>query len=84
MTAGTGIAHSEFNPSETEPVHLYQIWLFPERRGLEPSLRAEGVSRGRSSNQLRLGRIAGRTATARSRSARMPGFFSPRWPKGAK
>ena len=31
MTAGTGIEHSEFNPSETEPVHLYQIWLFPER-----------------------------------------------------
>jgi quercetin 2,3-dioxygenase len=37
MTAGTGIEHSEFNPSETEPVHLYQIWLFPERRGLSPS-----------------------------------------------
>jgi quercetin 2,3-dioxygenase len=37
MTAGTGIEHSEFNPSESEPVHLYQIWLFPERRGLTPS-----------------------------------------------
>ena len=37
MTAGTGIEHSEFNPSETEPVHLYQIWLFPEKRGLVPS-----------------------------------------------
>jgi redox-sensitive bicupin YhaK (pirin superfamily) len=37
MTAGTGIEHSEFNPSESEPVHLYQIWLFPERRGLAPS-----------------------------------------------
>lgn len=37
MTAGTGVLHSEFNPSETEPVHLYQIWLFPERKGLEPS-----------------------------------------------
>ena len=37
MTAGTGITHSEFNPSATEPVHLYQIWLFPERRGLPPS-----------------------------------------------
>jgi redox-sensitive bicupin YhaK (pirin superfamily) len=36
MTAGTGIAHSEFNASETEPVHLYQIWLLPERRGLAP------------------------------------------------
>lgn len=37
MTAGTGITHSEFNPSDTEPVHLYQIWLYPERKGLEPS-----------------------------------------------
>src|SRR5262245_3185817 len=37
MTAGTGIRHSEFNPSATEPTHLYQIWLFPERKGLEPS-----------------------------------------------
>ena len=37
MTAGTGITHSEFNPSPTEPVHLYQIWLLPERPGLTPS-----------------------------------------------
>ncbi|HEY4312407.1 MAG TPA: pirin family protein [Pirellulales bacterium] len=37
MTAGTGIRHSEFNPSATEPVHLYQIWLLPERAGLTPS-----------------------------------------------
>jgi redox-sensitive bicupin YhaK (pirin superfamily) len=36
MTAGTGILHSEFNPSATEPVHLYQIWLFPKRKGLPP------------------------------------------------
>lgn len=37
MSAGTGIRHSEFNPSSSEPVHLYQIWIHPERRGLEPS-----------------------------------------------
>jgi redox-sensitive bicupin YhaK (pirin superfamily) len=37
MTAGTGVRHSEFNPSTTEPVHLYQIWLLPERPGLPPS-----------------------------------------------
>jgi redox-sensitive bicupin YhaK (pirin superfamily) len=37
MTAGTGIRHSEFNPSADEPVHLYQIWLLPERSGLTPS-----------------------------------------------
>ncbi len=37
MSAGTGIRHSEFNPSATEPVHLYQIWIEPERAGLQPS-----------------------------------------------
>lgn len=36
MTAGTGVSHSEFNPSETEAVHLLQIWLLPERRNLTP------------------------------------------------
>jgi redox-sensitive bicupin YhaK (pirin superfamily) len=36
MTAGTGIRHSEFNPSATEPVHLYQIWLLPRAAGLTP------------------------------------------------
>src|SRR5262245_35357972 len=36
MTAGTGVRHSEFNPSDTERVHLYQIWLLPQRKGLEP------------------------------------------------
>lgn len=36
MTAGTGIEHSEFNPSATERVHLYQIWILPEKDGLEP------------------------------------------------
>src|SRR5215207_6665359 len=36
MTAGTGITHSEFNPSKAEPVHLLQIWLFPDRRGHTP------------------------------------------------
>ena len=37
MTAGTGLTHSEFNPSADEPVHFYQIWLLPDRNGLEPS-----------------------------------------------
>ena len=37
MSAGTGILHSEFNPSDTEDTHLYQIWLFPERKGITPS-----------------------------------------------
>lgn len=36
MSAGRGVMHSEFNPSQKDPVHLLQIWLLPERRGLDP------------------------------------------------
>ncbi|MFL5330050.1 MAG: pirin family protein [Gemmataceae bacterium] len=36
ITAGSGIRHSEFNPSPSEPVHLYQIWLEPDQVGLKP------------------------------------------------
>ena len=37
MSAGTGVTHSEFNPSATEPLHLLQIWIQPRVRGLTPS-----------------------------------------------
>jgi redox-sensitive bicupin YhaK (pirin superfamily) len=37
MSAGTGITHSEYNASETDALHFLQMWILPERRGLEPS-----------------------------------------------
>ena len=36
MTAGSGIRHSEYNPSKTDPLHFYQIWILPEKDDLAP------------------------------------------------
>ena len=54
MSAGTGITHSEFNPSQTEPVHLYQIWLFPERKGITPSYEQRAFPDDQLTGRLRL------------------------------
>jgi redox-sensitive bicupin YhaK (pirin superfamily) len=54
MTAGTGVRHSEFNPSDREPVHLYQIWLLPERHGLPPSYEQKAFAEEERRGKLRL------------------------------
>ncbi len=52
MTAGTGIIHSERNPSADEKLHLLQIWIEPEQKGLAPSYEQKATSIG--SGQLQL------------------------------
>jgi redox-sensitive bicupin YhaK (pirin superfamily) len=54
MNAGTGITHSEFNASRTEPVHLLQIWLLPERKGLKPSYEQKAFPEAERRGRLRL------------------------------
>ena len=45
MAAGTGVTHSEFNPSPTEPVHLLQIWILPERKGVKPTYAEKSLAK---------------------------------------
>jgi redox-sensitive bicupin YhaK (pirin superfamily) len=60
MSAGTGVTHSELNPSGEEPVHLLQIWIRPEREGIEPFYEQKAFPEEERSGRLRL--IASRDA----------------------
>ncbi len=53
MSAGSGVQHSEFNPSKTEAVHLYQIWIMPDERDAEPRY-AEMPMAGAAAGKLHL------------------------------
>jgi redox-sensitive bicupin YhaK (pirin superfamily) len=54
ITAGTGVMHSEFNPSNKELVHFYQIWLLPNQRRLQPSYEELALDSDEKRGQFRL------------------------------
>jgi redox-sensitive bicupin YhaK (pirin superfamily) len=60
MAAGTGVQHSEFNPSEKEPVHLLQIWIQPDRQGAKPRYEEKSMAKAKPGELHLIASQAGR------------------------
>jgi redox-sensitive bicupin YhaK (pirin superfamily) len=54
MSAGSGVRHSEYNASKTDPVHFLQIWIVPEKKGLAPSYEQKTFGEAEKRDVLRL------------------------------
>src|SRR6516165_7369083 len=54
MSAGTGVAHSEFNASDKQPVHMYQIWMLPDQKNYAPAYDQRHFSDQEKRGKLRL------------------------------
>ncbi len=54
MSAGTGIMHSEYNPSQTDPAHFLQIWILPNQQGIKPRYEQKAFPLEERRGQLRL------------------------------
>ena len=60
ISAGTGILHSEMNESKTEPVHLLQIWLFPDHKNAQPAYAEKSFGRAETGRLHLVASKAGR------------------------
>lgn len=80
MTAGSGIIHSEFNPSDKEPVHFLQIWIIPNMLDLRPSYEQKAFNRKSMTNRLTL-LVSPDGLTVLSKFTRMPRYGRFYWKK---
>lgn len=75
MSAGTGIMHSEYNGSKSESLRLLQIWVFPNKKGLQPSWEQKKFSKEERSNKLLLVVAPDNTMTERSLHMYQDAYF---------